>query len=67
MSDEHKDVLQSGSVPYDAAVKAFGFKASWRAANLMRQRLMSGPVQVRVTRRRGWAWSAKASQAPQAR
>jgi hypothetical protein len=48
MSPEHQDVLQWGSVPYDPDARAFGFKASWRAASRMRQRLASGPVTVRV-------------------
>ena len=48
MSDQQKDVLQWGTVPYDAAVKAFGFKSSWRAADRMRGRLKRGPVIVRV-------------------
>lgn len=45
--DQH-DVFQWGSVPYDADAKAFGFKASWRAASRMRERLKKGPVQVKV-------------------
>jgi len=45
--DQH-DVLQWGSVPYDADAKAFGFKASWRAASRMRERLKNGPVQIKV-------------------
>jgi hypothetical protein len=49
MTPEQQDVLQWGSVPYDAAAKAFGFKASWRAASRMRRRLADGPVTVRVT------------------
>jgi aminopeptidase YwaD len=49
MSEEQKDVLQWGSVPYDATVKAFGFKSSWRAANRIRARMKRGPVGVRVT------------------
>ena len=48
MSDEQKDVLQWGGIPFDAAVRGFGFKASWRAANRMRERLQAGPVAVRV-------------------
>ena len=48
MSEDQKDVLQWGSVPYDPAAKAFGFKSSWRAANRMRERLKRGPVRVRV-------------------
>ena len=42
------DVFQWGSVPYDEAAKAFGFKASLRAASKMRDRLRSGRVNVKV-------------------
>jgi len=49
MSEEQKDVLQWGSVPYDATVKAFGFKSSWRAASRIRERMKRGHVRVRVT------------------
>jgi aminopeptidase YwaD len=45
--DQH-EVFQWGSIPYDAEAKAFGFKASWRAASRMRERLKNGPVQVKV-------------------
>lgn len=45
--DQH-DVFQWGSVPYDAAAKAFGFKASLRVATKIRERLKSGPVRVKV-------------------
>ena len=48
MSEQQRDVLQWGSVPYDAEAKAFGFKTSWRAANRMRERLKQGPVMLRV-------------------
>jgi hypothetical protein len=48
MSEAQKDVLQWGGIPYDAAIKGFGFKSSWRAANRMRERLRTGPVTVRV-------------------
>ena len=41
MSEAQKDVLQWGGIPYDATVKGFGFKASWRAASRMRERLRS--------------------------
>jgi Zn-dependent M28 family amino/carboxypeptidase len=41
-------VLQWSSVPYDDTLKAFGFKASWRAASRMRERLKSGSVRVKV-------------------
>ncbi|MEP6916930.1 MAG: M28 family peptidase, partial [Acidobacteriota bacterium] len=49
MSPAQRDVLQWGSVPYDAAARAFGFKASWLAADRMRQRLKQGTVNVRVS------------------
>jgi hypothetical protein len=49
MSEQQRDVLQWGSVPYDAEAKAFGFKASWRTANRMRERLKRGSVMLRVT------------------
>ncbi len=45
--DQH-DVFQWGSIPYDAEVKSFGFKASARAAARMRERLKNGPVDLRV-------------------
>jgi hypothetical protein len=48
LSAEQQDVLQWGSIPYDAAAKSFGFKASWRAADRMRQRLRQGPVVLRI-------------------
>jgi aminopeptidase YwaD len=48
MSEQQRDVLQWGTVPYDADAKAFGFKASWRAASRMRERLKEGPVSLRV-------------------
>ena len=49
MSEEQKDVLQWGSVPYDGGAKGFGFKSSWRAASRMRDRLKRGPVRVHVS------------------
>ena len=48
-SSDQWDVLQWGSVPYDAARKAFGFKSSLRAAWRMRERLKSGRVRLKVT------------------
>jgi aminopeptidase YwaD len=45
---DHQDVFQWGSIPYDAEAKSFGFKASWRAASRLRERLKSGPVQLKV-------------------
>lgn len=51
MTDEQKDVFQWGSVPYDDKLKGFGFKASWRAANRLREALARNPqldVQVEI-------------------
>ena len=49
MNDEQKDVLQWGGIPYDAALKSFGFKASWRAASRLRAALARNPqMRVRV-------------------
>jgi Zn-dependent M28 family amino/carboxypeptidase len=49
MSEAQKDVLQWGGIPYDAALKSFGFKASWRAASRLREALKRNPnTQVRV-------------------
>jgi aminopeptidase YwaD len=48
MTEAQKDVLQWGSIPYDAAMGSFGFKASWRAASRMREALAKGPVTVHV-------------------
>ena len=45
--DQH-DVLQWGAIPYDAEAKSFGFKASYRAAARMRERIKQGPVQLKV-------------------
>jgi aminopeptidase YwaD len=45
--DQH-DVFQWGSIPYDAEAKSFGFKASYRAAARMRERLKQGPVQMKI-------------------
>ena len=42
------DVFQWSSVPYDAEAKAFGFKASLRVARTIRDRLLKGPVRVKV-------------------
>jgi aminopeptidase YwaD len=42
------DVLQWGSIPFDATRKAFGFKASRRAAETLRTALQAGPQRVRV-------------------
>jgi hypothetical protein len=48
LTQEQQDVLQWGGIPYDADARAFGFKASRRAAERMRRRLKAGPVTVRV-------------------
>lgn len=48
-SPDQQDVLQWGSVPYDASIKGFGFKASWRAGVRLRERLAKGPVRLKVT------------------
>jgi hypothetical protein len=45
---ELEDVLQWGTIPYDAALKSFGFKASWKAASRMRERLSRGSVMLRI-------------------
>ena len=47
-SPEQQDVLQWGAIPYDADVKGFGFKTSWRSAARMRERLKNGPIQIKV-------------------
>lgn len=49
MDEAHKDVFQWGSVPYDEKLRAFGFKASWRAASRLREALKRNPdTRVRV-------------------
>ena len=49
MDEAQKDVLQWGSVPYDETFKAFGFKASWRAAARLRDAIRRDPAaKVRV-------------------
>lgn len=49
MDEAHKDVFQWGSVPYDEERRAFGFKASWRAATRLREALKRDPdTQVHV-------------------
>ena len=47
-SADQRDVFQWGSIPYDESRKGFGFKASWRAASRMRERLERGPVRLEV-------------------
>ena len=48
MNDQQKDVLQWGSIPYDANARSFGFKSSWRAASRLREALKKGPVTLNV-------------------
>jgi hypothetical protein len=48
-NDDQHEVFQWGSVPYDDTARAFGFKASLRAATKLRERLKAGPVTVKVT------------------
>jgi hypothetical protein len=47
-SPDQQEVFQWGTIPFDGEAKSFGFKASWRAASRMRERLKAGPVQVKV-------------------
>jgi len=47
-SPDQWDVFQWGSVPYDTDAKGFGFKASLRVANKIRERLKIGAVRVKV-------------------
>ena len=44
--EQTPDVLQWGSIPYDEALKSFGFKSTPRAARRMRDALAQGPVTV---------------------
>ena len=46
--DTTPDVLQWGSIPYDAERASFGFKATPRAARRLRERLATGGVRVHV-------------------
>jgi aminopeptidase YwaD len=46
--DETPEVFQWGGVPYDEAAKAFGFTASRRVADRLRERLRAGPVMVKT-------------------
>ena len=47
-ADDQWDVFQWGSVPYDDAVRGFGFKASYRAARRLRDALAAGRDRVTV-------------------
>jgi len=52
MSEAQKDVLQWGGISHDPALKSFGFKASWRAADRLRAALKRDPdtrVRVEIT------------------
>ena len=44
MTEAQKDVLQWGSIMYDGTLKSFGFKASWRAADRLREALKRNPA-----------------------
>jgi aminopeptidase YwaD len=46
--DVTPEVFQWGSVPYDEASKAFGFTASRRVAERLKERLRAGPVRVKT-------------------
>lgn len=52
--DETPDVLQWGSIPYDDTMKAFGFKATPRAAAQLRAALAKGPASVHVEIESTW-------------
>jgi aminopeptidase YwaD len=47
--DQTPEVFQWGSVPYDETAKAFGFNASHKVADRLKERLRAGPVSVRTT------------------
>ena len=42
------EVLQWGNIPFDEALKSFGFKATPRAASRLRAELAKGPVTIHV-------------------
>jgi aminopeptidase YwaD len=46
--DQTPEVFQWGSVPYDEAAKAFGFNASRKVADRLKERLRAGPVSVKT-------------------
>ncbi len=46
--DKTPEVFQWGGVPFDEASKAFGFMASRRVADRLKERLRAGPVTVRT-------------------
>ncbi len=47
--DQTPEIFQWGSVPYDDTVKAFGFNASRKVAERLKERLRAGPVRVKTT------------------
>ena len=46
--DDTPDVLQWGNIPFDEALKSFGFKATPRVAARLRSELSKGPVTLHV-------------------
>ncbi len=46
--NETPDVLQWGNIPFDEALRSFGFKATPRAGRRLREELARGPVTVHV-------------------
>lgn len=42
------EILQWGSIPYDEALRSFGFKSTPRAASRLRERLKQRPARVKV-------------------
>ena len=46
--DVTPEIFQWGGVPYDEASKAFGFTASRRVAERLKERLRAGPVKVKT-------------------
>jgi hypothetical protein len=46
--DQSPEVFQWGGVPYDETVKAFGFNASRKVADRLKERLRAGPVAVKT-------------------
>ncbi len=47
--DQTPEVFEWGSVPYDERAKAFGFNASRKVADRLKDRLRGGPVTVKTT------------------
>ena len=46
--DQTPEVFEWGGVPYDTKAQAFGFKASRRVADRLKERLRAGPVKVKT-------------------